>query len=294
MKPISKIGLALKKDDACVAEVVEILLEVLHENNVDLCYINDSNLPQLSSYGIPVIEIQDIAKRCQLILVVGGDGTFLRHVLDAARSQVPILGINCGRVGFLTEIASKEIQAVIPDILRGNYHTSNKIIIKGMVKHSKGKKKEELHSVNEIVINSLSGRMMEAKLSIDNKFVYCQRSDGIIVATSAGSSAYALSAGGALVVPNARAIEVVNISPHNLTSRPLILPDSSKIKIEIISKQAVAVFADGHNKISISTGDTVEIAKDSLTVPLIHHKDYDIFSAYRSKLGWHSASEGTQ
>lgn len=302
---INKIGLALRTDNELAASVFEELVEVLLTNKVELSYISaeisaeissgispTTDKPRHKNYDFPLLKEQDIAKHCQAILVVGGDGTFIRYFMHAAKAKVPILGINCGRVGFLTELARKDIKRVVPEILQGDYSSSTRIIMKGLVKQGSAKTKE-LHSINDLVIHSLSGRMMEAQLMIDGKFVYCERSDGIIVATSAGSSAYALSAGGPLIAPTARAIEVVNISPHNMTSRPLVLSDNSTVKIELVSEDEVAVYADGHNQINISKGAVIEIAKDDLEVPLIHHYDYDIFSAYRSKLGWHSTSEGS-
>lgn len=283
-KPITKVALALKPNDPSVVDTLKALVGLLHENNIDIFYLS----PPLTGYDFPLLTETDVADHCQAILVVGGDGTFIRYAIRAAKAAIPILGINCGRVGFLTEVSHKDIAEIIPDVLQGNYFSSTKTIMNNQVKHSG--KTSELLSMNDLVVQSLNGRLLEVNLFVDDKFVYCERSDGIIVATAAGSSAYALSAGGPLIVPEMDALEVVNISPNTLTSRPLVLPGSAKITIELVSGEAVAVYADGRDRLNITPGDKVMVTKDNLQVPLIHHKSHDIFNAYRSKLSWHSHS----
>lgn len=284
-KPINKVALALRADNPLVVEATKDLIRLLREHNTEIFYLSPP-VPGLESYDFPQIEEKHLATSCQVILVVGGDGTFIRHSIVAAKAGIPILGINCGRVGFLTEVARTDIGTIIPDILQGRYFSSTKTLMSGKV--CQGETITELLSVNDLVVQSLNGRVLEINLSVDGKFVYCERTDGIIVATSAGSSAYALSAGGPLIVPEVDALEVVNISPTTLTSRPLVLPSSARITIELVLGDEVAVYADGGDRVDISRGSKVQIEKDALSVPLIHHESYEIFSAYSSKLGWHS------
>lgn len=286
-QPIKKVALAVKSDDSSVNPTLEVLVTSLREQNTEIFNLSPDS-SALAEYDLPQISEDDIAEHCQAILVVGGDGTFIRYAIGAAKAQVPILGINCGRVGFLTEVSHKEIESTIPAILQGRYLSSSKAVMRGRI--HQGKEVKELLSTNDLVVQSLNGRLLEANLLVDDKFVYCERSDGIIVATSAGSSAYALSAGGPLIAPEVDALEVVSISPHTLTSRPLVLPGSVKITIELVNGEGLAVYADGRDRVDISKGDKVTVAKDNLSVPLIHPESYDIFDAYRNKLSWHSTS----
>ena len=288
-KSISKIGLAVKSGEEVVNNTLQELLATFSKFNLEICFIgappSDFNSNALGE--IKSIDEKEIPNHCELIIVVGGDGTFLRHAKSTAEYKVPILGINCGRVGFFTEVARSDIASVIPDIIQGKYVSSERIILCGKLNRN-GEILCQYRSINDLVLHSRSGRMMEAALYIDDKFVYCERSDGIIIATSSGSTAYAMSAGGPIIVPQAMAIEVVNISPHNLTSRPLVLPDSAKITIEVKGGESIAFYADGWGGMNADVGDKIEIQKDIIKVPLIHHGSYDFFSACRSKLGWHS------
>lgn len=295
-KPIRKMGLAVKPSfDENVIYTLRRLLQTLNQLDIDLCFIcppgKEFIPPDIKeAQKIKIIATNEIAANCELILIVGGDGTFLSYARSAALSKVPILGINCGRVGFLTEIATTDINVVVKDIAKGSYLSSERIMLKGEIKRL-DRKICEYHCLNDLVVHSQSGRVMEAELYINNKFVYCERSDGIIIASSSGSTAYAMSAGGPIILPQAMAIEVVNISPHNLTSRPLILPESSEIGIKIKSGESIAFYGDGRGEEITESGDEISIYKDELAVPLIHHTSYDFFSACRSKLGWHSQDE---
>ena len=297
---IKKVGLALGRKNLRVGKVAKELIALLVNHKVDTCIIKREDAQGLDTYGLPLITADKVGANCDVVLIIGGDGTFIHFAVANLESQVPLLGINCGRVGFLTEVAADQLDQAIPELLAGKYIVSERMLLKGEFefrsnKNGKDKKaKAPVIGMNDLVVQALNGRLLEVKLMIDDKFVYCERSDGIIVATSAGSSAYALSVGGPVITFDAKAIEVVTISPQTLTSRPLVVPEEAKICIELVGGSAVACYADGHNQTKISTGDKIRITKHSLHAQIIHLESYDIFSSYRSKLGWHSDSENNK
>jgi NAD+ kinase len=215
-------------------------------------------------------------------------------MLSASRKMaslgIPLLGINRGRLGFLTDISPDEIEARVLSVLQGEYKQTRRFMLETEVTRN-GELIGNGTAVNDIAMHpGMSARMMTFELYVDNEFVYSQRSDGLIVATPTGSTAYALSAGGPLLVPELDAIVVVPLNPHTLSSRPIALQGSAQIEVRVSTRNELqpVLTCDGQNDIATKPGDIITIKRHANDILLIHPKDNNFYSVCRSKLGWGS------
>ena len=218
------------------------------------------------------------------------DGSMLSACREIASSNVPLLGINLGRLGFLTDISPDEIVDRVKPVLEGEFKQSKRFMLSTTVTRE-GVEIGSETALNDVVLHpGMSVRMMAFELYVDGEFVYSQRSDGLIVATPTGSTAYALSAGGPLLFPELDAMVVVPLNPHTLSSRPIALHGSAKIEIRVSSRNELhpLVTCDGHNDLRTEPGDIISIEKYPGAISLIHPKDHNFYSVCRSKLGWGS------
>ncbi|HIC35421.1 MAG TPA: NAD(+) kinase, partial [Gammaproteobacteria bacterium] len=235
----------------------------------------------------------DLGRDCDLIVVVGGDGSILGVARDLAHSGVPILGVNRGGLGFLADIAPNQIERQGREVLLGQYRVEKHFLL-DMIVRSKGKSGGSSPALNDIVVNAgTMSRMMDFSLFVDNEFVYQQRSDGLIIATPTGSTAYSLSAGGPIMHPGLDAIVVVPMFPHTLTSRPLVVRGDSKIRVELgNAADTPMVSADSQVDFVLKAGDHVEIEKHPHPLNLAYPIGHSFFDACRSKLDWASRLGG--
>ncbi len=207
-----------------------------------------------------------------------------------AASGIPLLGINRGRLGFLTDISPDEIEARVMPVLNGEYKQTRRFMLETSVTRN-GQQIGTGTALNDIVLHpGMSVRMMTFELYVDGEFVYSQRSDGLIVATPTGSTAYALSAGGPLLFPELDAIVVVPLNPHTLSSRPIALHGDAQIELRVSSRNELhpLITCDGHNDFMTEPGDIITIQKHANDIQLIHPKDNNFYGVCRSKLGWGS------
>jgi NAD+ kinase len=289
MSHFQRIGLLASLD---VPEVVESLhklesflkaqgREVVYEQQAAALvnWTPDNTLP-----------VEAFADRVDLGIVVGGDGSMLGACRQMADCGIPLLGINRGRLGFLTDISPDEIEQRVWPVLQGHYKQTKRFLLETSVTRN-GVEIGKGTAVNDIVLHpGMSVRMMTFELYVDSEFVYSQRSDGLIVATPTGSTAYALSAGGPLLVPELDAIVVVPLNPHTLSSRPVVLNGDAQIEIRVSSRNELhpLITCDGHNDVSTEPGDVISIKKHPNGILLIHPKDNNFYKVCRSKLGWGS------
>jgi NAD+ kinase len=213
-------------------------------------------------------------------------------MLSAARkiaaSGIPMLGINRGRLGFLTDISPDELAERVAPVLRGHYTVSQRFMLDARISRN-GELLNRGRAVNDVVLHpGRSVRMMEFDLYVDKQFVYSQSSDGVIVATPTGSTAYALSAGGPILFPELDAIIVVPLNPHTLSSRPITLSGSACIELQVSARNELMplVTCDGHNDFVTQPGDVITITKHPDALLLIHPQDHNFYQICRSKLGW--------
>ena len=227
-------------------------------------------------------------QNAELIVSIGGDGTMLQSAKLAYQYDIPITGINKGRLGFLTDINPKEADQVLDDIISGNYTTENRILIEAFIS-TNSINKSIGYAFNDIVINRKeTGRMIRVETSIDNSFINTHEGDGFIVATPTGSTAYSLSCGGPILKPDVEALLLVPICPHSLNDRPMVVPSSSEIKLRYDSEQNVSagIDLDGDTVYELKIGDNLVIKKAAKPICLIHPENYDYFDNLKSKLLW--------
>ena len=223
-----------------------------------------------------------------LIVSVGGDGTMLKSSKLASKHNVPITGINKGRLGFLTDINPDLVSAVLKEIIQGDYQTESRILLEVRILNN-NKERFIGHAINDLVINKTkTGRMINVLTSIDGNYVNSNQGDGYIVSTPTGSTAYSLSCGGPIINPNSDTFLLVPIAPHTLTNRPMVISSSCDIKLEFTDQNddLIEISLDGEIISEISDGDCIIISKSDSTVEFIHPSQYDYYETLRSKLFW--------
>lgn len=234
----------------------------------------------------PAASVADIGQRADLAIVLGGDGTLLGIGRQLAPYGTPLIGINHGRLGFITDIGRDEIYDVVPAMLAGQYTREERMLLEaGIVRDAQ----ELCHALafNDVVVNrsGFSG-MVELRVAVDGRFMYNQRSDGLIVATPTGSTAYALAAQGPILQPGLRGIVLVPIAPHALSNRPIVVEDSARIEIRFVSGREVNVNFDMQSFTALEPGDTIVVQRSKHRVSLLHPHGWNYFSTLRKKLHW--------
>ncbi len=238
--------------------------------------------------GFTVASYDEIGARADLAVVLGGDGTLLNSACRLASYNVPLAGVNQGRLGFLTDISREVALDKIGEILQGRYTEESRILLDAEVLRG-GQRVFHTVALNDVVVNKGElGRMIEFDLRVDGEFVYTQRSDGMIVSTPTGSTAYALSANGPILHPSVEGIALVPMCPHALTARPITLPDHCCIEIVLLPPHDSRVHFDGQSRYDTRAGDTVRITRSPHRVRLFHPPGYSYFAMLREKLHWSS------
>ena len=234
-----------------------------------------------------------LGRRCDLVVVVGGDGSLLGVGRDLAHTGVPVLGINRGGLGFLADIAPERIERQLGEVLDGEYRVEEHFLLEAEV--CRGDERiGGSPALNDVVVHPGSmARMMEFSLEVDGEFVYDQRSDGLIVASPTGSTAYALSAGGPIMHPSLDAIVIVPMFPHTLTSRPLVVRGASEIAVTLGRVDSARANCDSQVDFDLRSGDTVRIRKHATPLRLLYTYGHSFYESCRSKLDWASRLGGS-
>jgi NAD+ kinase len=289
MSVFKHIGIVGRPDHDGVVETLNRLLVYLAAKPVTIV-LDHMTAGLLRAPAIETCGRRELSARCDLVIVVGGDGSMLTMAKHIATDQVPVIGINRGKLGFLTDILPDEIEAKVDEVLAGKYEVDSRFLLDAA--REVGGKREKLGSaLNDVVLHpGQAAQMIEFELFINDRFVYSQESDGLIVATPTGSTAYALSAGGPIMHPNLNAIVLVPMYPHSLNSRPIVVDGDSEIRIVISPKCKLKpqVSCDGEEKYIASVGDEIIVTKKSVALKLIHTPQFSFYDACRSKLGWGS------
>ncbi len=231
---------------------------------------------------------ENVCLDIDLAIVIGGDGTLLHVARQMAENAVPIAGVNLGTLGFLTDIPRNDMLVEVDKILSGEFKVEERMMLSVSVQRDSEVLYEQ-NALNDIVIGKHGlERLINWKASVDEQFVTTARSDGVIFATPTGSTAYALSAGGAIVHPGTDVISMVPISPHTLSNRPITLPANSQIAVEILNKtkNLAHVSADGLIGYNLTGDETVHVRRSNKSVKLVHTDSYNYFAMLRVKLGW--------
>lgn len=284
---IKTLGIIAKSKDDAVIKTVNSLYDFLVQNSYEVMLDNSAEGPGIDSNAV-VTNRDTLGEKCDLAIVVGGDGTFLSAVRSLTDFDIPIMGINLGRLGFLVDISPDDMHQHLGEVLKGNYVEEERILLHAQVIRE-GKVINEADALNDVVVHIRDvARMIEFETCINDQFVNHQRADGLVVSTPTGSTAYSLSSGGPLLHANLDAIVLVPICPHTLSNRPIVVNADSKVKIIIgDGRQSTAqVTLDGQTAFDVKPGDEILIQRKQKTVHLIHPSNYDYYEILRAKLRW--------
>jgi NAD+ kinase len=230
---------------------------------------------------------QEMGQRCDLAVVVGGDGTMLGIARELARHGLPLVGINQGRLGFITDIPMGQYKEALAPMVKGDYEIENRTMLEGVVWRD-GQSIYEGLSLNDVVVTrGSSASMVELRVDVGDDFVANLRADGLIVATPTGSTAYALSAGGPILHPGIGGWVVVPIASHTLSNRPIVLPDHGEVRIGIVAGKDVSANFDMHNIASLLHGDQVVVRRSAHQVRFLHPRGWSYYATLRRKLRWY-------
>lgn len=240
--------------------------------------------------GYHTLDVDGIGRHCDLALVVGGDGTMLGVGRRLASYGTPLVGINKGRLGFITDIPLEDYQTALTPILTGEYEEDVRPLMHGQVMRE-GQCVFEALALNDVVVNrgSTAG-MVELRVEVNGGFVANQRADGLIIASPTGSTAYSLSAGGPMLHPQIPGWVLVPIAPHTLSNRPIVLPDSSEVAIEIVTGRDASASFDMQSLASLQIGDRVLVRRSNLSVCFLHPQGWSYFATLRKKLRWNEGN----
>ncbi len=238
----------------------------------------------IAHYG--ALDVDAIGAQCDLALVVGGDGTMLGFGRQLARYGVPLIGINQGRLGFITDIALEHYRSVLPPMLQGDYEEDHRSLMHAKVWRD-GHCVFDTLAMNDVVVNrGATSGMVELRVEVDGHFVANQRADGLIIATPTGSTAYALSAGGPLLHPSIPGWVLVPIAPHTLSNRPIVLADPVEIAIEVVAGRDASANFDMQSLASLLHGDRITVRRSQHHVRFLHPRGWSYFDTLRRKLHW--------
>lgn len=292
MPEFSSIGLVGRQDNVNITDSLSTLADFLLQRQ-DLKLVIDEEVSDFmqehSAFSeMLVVPQDDLYLHCDLVIVLGGDGSMLKVAGSLANQNIPVVGINRGRLGFLTDIRPEELEDVLGQVLDGKYKEESRFLLNVSMQR-KGKTEEIGCALNDVVLHSgIAAQMIEFSLFIDEEFVYQQASDGLIVATPTGSTAYSMSAGGPIMHPKLDAVVIVPMYPHSLSSRPVVIDGKSDIKIIIGDRHHMMpqVSCDGSAEFIAETGDQILVRKKAEKLCLLHPIEYNYYATCRSKLGW--------
>ncbi len=282
------IGILAKPSDDRLAGTLDTLVAHLRLRACAIL-LDQASVPDLPALrDIPRGARDELGRQCDLVIAVGGDGTLINAAHDLAAFDKPVLGINLGRLGFLVDISPDELTSRLDRILRGEFIAEQRFLLCGEVL----RQGESLHKgevFNDLVYKVRDAvRMIEFETHLDGRYLLTQRSDGMVISTPSGSTAYALSAGGPILTPGLEAIVLAPICPHTLSNRPIVVPASSVVEIRASrhSRANSLVSFDGQTMIDMEPDDCLRITRASHPARLIHPADYDYFHILRAKLRW--------
>jgi len=240
----------------------------------------------IAAYG--ALDPDELGERCDLAVVVGGDGTMLGIARQLARHNTPLVGINQGRLGFITDVNIGQFEQALAPMIAGDYEEERRSMLEGGVLRG-GASIFEGYAMNDVVVSrGGSASMVELKVDIGGDFVANFRSDGLIVGSPTGSTAYALSAGGPILHPSIGGWVLVPIAPHDLSNRPIVLPDNADIRIEIVAARDASVSFDMQSLASLSVGDCIVVRRSQHQVRFLHPRGWNYYATLRRKLHWNS------
>ena len=277
-----KIGIFVKENSSKSVDenALDSMLSFFTDQNIKL-YIDDSS--NYKNDNGEYLSHKEFSENIDLLVVFGGDGTLLNSARQYLEYEIPILGVNMGNVGFLTDIKVENFHTSMQEMLDGNYKIEERNLVSAKFNDN------HLYGLNEVVVHSGAyAQLMRYRLNVNDKVVYEQRSDGLIIATPTGSTAYSLSAGGPIIHPSLDVWTIIPMLPQSISSRPFVISSNEKVEMELFEgpSENAKICVDGQKDIDVPYGLNISISKTKKTLKLVHPKDNDFFEACREKLGW--------
>ena len=284
-KAFSRVALVGKFQADGIQEHLQDLAKLLKNLGCEV-FLEEATAQQLGLKDFPAKAVDNFAGAIDLVVVLGGDGTMLGIGRQLAGSDVPLVGINMGRLGYMTDIPIQSVQTTLPKIIEGEYEADTRTLLDAVVLRN-SKEINRALALNDVVVNrsGISG-MVELAVHVNGSFMYNQRSDGLIVSTPTGSTAYALSAGGPILHPRVAGILLAPIAPHSLSNRPIVLPEDCVTAIEVVDGREVIVNFDMQSQTDLQTGDKIEVRQSQKTITLLHPRSHSDYKTLREKLHW--------
>jgi NAD+ kinase len=283
--PFKTIALIGKYKSLEIGEPLLRLADFLTGAGLSVVVDNLTN-EYLTRHSFSVLPLEEMSGKVDLAIVLGGDGTLLNIARMLAPFDIPVVGVNQGRLGFLTDISIDSMQRTISGMLRGNYVTEKRMLLNTSISRG-GKHIFESLAFNDVVIHrGNNSSMLEFEVRIDGEYLYNQRADGLIVSTPTGSTAYALSAGGPILHPSLEAIALVPVAPHTLSNRPIVLKSESTLEILMHHAEEARVRFDGHTHFDLNCDDKVIVFRYIKPVYLLHPEGHSYYHTLREKLHW--------
>ena len=282
-----RIGIVTKMHEPAVKDAIEGVIRVLNRRGVETL-IDHQAAEQGASGDYRVVSAVDLPEICDLVIAIGGDGTLLHCAGLIYPRNVALVGVNLGRLGFLTDLAVTDIEAGLNAILDGVFLSEDRVVL-GCEVVRDGETIAVADGLNDIVVQKWNtARLITLDTFVDGKFLHSQRSDGMIVATPTGSTAYAMSGGGPILDPRTNALALVPICPHTLTNRPIVVSNEAHIAIHVATdrEDESRVTCDGNSIQDLLPGDEVRVFRRRQSVRLLHPAHHDHFATLRAKLNW--------
>lgn len=288
------IGLIGKFGDPNVADTLNQIAFHLQQRRLRVL-LDESSARLIPDNGLEIASRAAIGEQCDLAIVMGGDGTMLNAARSLVNYEVPILGVNLGRLGFLADVSPSEIPHSLDAVLNGQFREARRSLLHAEVVHD-GQVTGEADALNDVVIHKREvARMIEVDTFLDGRFLNAYRADGLIISTPTGSTAYALAGGGPIIHPGLEAVVLVPICPHTLSHRPIVVKADSVIEVvlNVANTTQTQVTCDGQISLALEPGDRIVIRKKDRKVRLIHPINHDYFKLLRAKLSWGLSPEAS-
>lgn len=285
MKPFKTVALIGKYKSPEIAGPLLELARFLKGRDIEVL-LDPLTASHIGDCPYPVLGLEELGARADLAIVIGGDGTMLNIARTFAPYEVALVGVNQGRLGFLTDISLDTMVETIGGILEGQYVTEDRMLLEAEV-YSGGENVFKVLAFNDVVVSKgVRGSMIEFEVHIDGEPIYTQRSDGLIVATPTGSTAYALSSGGPIVHPSLRVMTLVPVCPHTLSNRPIVLSSDCTVEVVVHSADDPRAHFDSHSHFELRQGDRIRVRRYQHDVSLLHPVGHSYYAMLRQKLKW--------
>ncbi|HED12609.1 MAG TPA: NAD(+) kinase [Gammaproteobacteria bacterium] len=284
----SKIGLIGKYGDPSVAGALLRIAGLLKNKDCEV-WLDASTAEHIPEHNLAIADFDELGQKCDLAITVGGDGTLLHTARSLVDHKIALLGVNLGHLGFLVDVSPEQLEKQLDEVISGVYVEEHRIMLTATIENANESDPRISDAFNDVVIHKWEvARMIEAETYIDGRLLNTMRSDGLIISTPTGSTAYALSGGGPILAPDMDAVVIVPICPHSMSYRPIVLDGASKIEVLVRENphSHAQVTCDGQINMGLVSGDKIRIERKQTRVRLIHPPEHNHYHVLREKLRW--------